>query len=88
MRDFYSTSGDNGGVHINSGIPNKLFYNTVTKLGKTKSEKIYYRALIYYLTPYSDFYDAKAALVQSAKDLYGTTDASTVTTTWNNVNVY
>lgn len=25
--------GDNGGVHINSGIPNKAFYLTATKLG-------------------------------------------------------
>ena len=26
MRDFVHTNQDNGGVHINSGIPNKAFY--------------------------------------------------------------
>ncbi|KAA1036609.1 M4 family metallopeptidase [Macrococcus equipercicus] len=80
-------AGDWGGVHTNSGIPNKAFYNTVTKLGKAKSEKIYYRALVYYLTPNSSFADAKASLVRAATDLYGTTDASTVANAWSQVGV-
>ncbi|TDM12105.1 M4 family metallopeptidase [Macrococcus lamae] len=83
-----TSAGDWGGVHTNSGIPNKAFYNTVTKLGKAKSEKIYYRALAYYLTPNATFADAKAALVRSATDLYGSTDASTVSNAWNQVGVY
>ncbi|GGB10864.1 peptidase M4 family protein [Macrococcus hajekii] len=91
MRDFQylpnTEQGDNGGVHINSGIPNKAFYNTVTVMDKSKAEKIYYRALTYYLTPNASFSDAKAALVQSAQDLYGSADANIVANAWNNVGV-
>ncbi|MEW8954964.1 M4 family metallopeptidase [Clostridium sp.] len=63
--------GDWGGVHINSGIPNKAFYNIATKLGFEKSEKIYYRTLTSYLTPQSQFMDARNALVRAASDIYG-----------------
>ncbi|TDL98269.1 peptidase M4 family protein [Macrococcus brunensis] len=80
--------GDYGGVHINSGIPNKAFYNTVTVIGKAKAEKIYYRALSYYLTPNASFSDARAALIRSAQDLYGSTDANTVANAWSKVGVY
>lgn len=83
-----TSAGDWGGVHTNSGIPNKAFYNTVTQLGKSKSEKIYYRALTYYLTPNASFADARAALVRSATDLYGSTDAATVSAAWSQVGVY
>lgn len=31
--------GDNGGVHINSGIPNKAAYLTINSIGKEKAEK-------------------------------------------------
>lgn len=33
MRDYVETSDDNGGVHINSGIPNKAFHVFATTLG-------------------------------------------------------
>lgn len=33
MNDFVRTSSDNGGVHINSGIPNRAFYLAATRLG-------------------------------------------------------
>jgi len=33
MSDFVHTTRDNGGVHINSGIPNKAFHLTATSLG-------------------------------------------------------
>ena len=33
MRDFVETNEDNGGVHINSGIPNRAFYLTAMALG-------------------------------------------------------
>jgi|GEM_PF-1490200 len=79
---------DHGGVHINSGIPNKAAYNTITKLGKEKSEQIYYRALTKYLTKQSDFSEASQALIQSAKDLYGTNEASIVKQAWSSVGVY
>jgi len=33
MRDYVDTQDDNGGVHINSGIPNKAFHVVATTLG-------------------------------------------------------
>lgn len=83
----YSIGYDKGGVHINSGIPNKAAYNTITKLGKEKAEKIYYRALTQYLTRQSQFSDAKSSLVQSAKDIYGDQVANDVKAAWDQVGV-
>lgn len=79
--------GDWGGVHTNSGIPNKAAYNTIQAIGKAKAEKIYYRALTQYLTVNAQFVDAKKALVQSATDLYDATTAQAVTNAWNAVGV-
>jgi Zn-dependent metalloprotease len=83
----YSINYDRGGVHINSGIPNKAAYNTINKLGKEKSEQIYYRALTKYLTSTSNFLETSKALSQSAKDLYGTTESLAVTQAWRAVGV-
>ncbi|WP_345242228.1 M4 family metallopeptidase [Pontibacillus salipaludis] len=80
--------GDWGGVHINSGIPNKAAYYTINSIGQSKAEEIYYRALTVYLTPNSTFSDARQALIQSAQDLYGSTTANSVASAWNNVGVY
>jgi Zn-dependent metalloprotease len=33
MKGYVNTRDDNGGVHINSGIPNRAFYLAATKLG-------------------------------------------------------
>lgn len=87
MSQYYNTTSDNGGVHINSGIPNKAAYNTITKLGNQKSQQIYYRALTEYLTSTSNFADAKEALAQSAYDLYGQIEADIVWNAWNSVGV-
>ncbi|MDC3413870.1 M4 family metallopeptidase [Aquibacillus sp. 3ASR75-11] len=62
---------DNGGVHINSSIPNHAAYLIGQEIGREKLGDIYYRALTVYLTPTSDFSDARKAIVQSAVDLYG-----------------
>ncbi|TGB02757.1 M4 family metallopeptidase [Halobacillus salinus] len=78
-------AGDWGGVHINSGIPNKAAYYTINSLGISKAQQIYYRALTVYLTPSSNFQSAKAALQQSAQDLYGSSAKSAVTQAWSNV---
>jgi Zn-dependent metalloprotease len=47
MKHFVHTSQDNGGVHINSGIPNHAFYLAATKLGGHAWEKA---GLIWYDT--------------------------------------
>ncbi|MGM7684963.1 M4 family metallopeptidase [Cytobacillus sp. Hm23] len=79
--DRYTGTGDNGGVHINSGIANKAAYliseggthsgTTVTGIGKDKLGQIYYRALTQYLTESSTFSQLRSSLIQSATDLYG-----------------
>ncbi|MBN3553868.1 peptidase M4 family protein [Fictibacillus nanhaiensis] len=79
----YTGTSDNGGVHINSGIINKAAYLlavggthygvTVPAIGNQKVGAIYYRANTVYLTASSNFSQARAALVQSASDLYGAT---------------
>ncbi|HDR5276907.1 M4 family metallopeptidase [Bacillus cereus] len=93
MRDYQilpaTKEGDNGGVHINSGIPNKAAYLTIDAIGIEKAEEIYYRALTTYLMPTSDFKQARTALLQSAADYDGYDSATykAVETAWNQVGV-
>ena len=47
MSGYVNTSSDNGGVHINSGIPNYAFFVTATEIGGFAWEKA---GLIWYLT--------------------------------------
>lgn len=61
---------DNGGVHINSGIPNKAAYLITTNIGPAKAKQIYYNAM-FYLTASSKFVDARNAVEQATIDLYG-----------------
>ncbi|MFC0525165.1 M4 family metallopeptidase [Pontibacillus salicampi] len=87
-RDLPNTeAGDWGGVHINSGIPNKAAYNTIQSIGQSKAEEIYYRALTNYLTPNSNFSDAREALIQSANDLYDSSTANSIASAWDSVGV-
>lgn len=78
---------DWGGIHYNSGIPNKAAYNTIVKIGKEKAERVYFRALFYYLTSQSQFIDAKNALQQSGKDLYGEKIAEKIAEAWLDVGI-
>ncbi len=73
---------DNGGVHTNSGIPNKAAYLltaggtfhsvTVTGIDYTKAEQIYYGAMTHYMTTYSNFFDTRSALYSACRDEIGT----------------
>jgi Zn-dependent metalloprotease len=48
MNDFVRTYEDNGGVHINSGIPNRAFYVAATRIGGfawEKAGRIWYETL-------------------------------------------
>jgi Zn-dependent metalloprotease len=48
MNDYVNTYEDNGGVHINSGIPNRAFYLAATSLGGyawEKAGRIWYETL-------------------------------------------
>ncbi|MGE5398833.1 MAG: M4 family metallopeptidase, partial [Ignavibacteriales bacterium] len=62
---------DHGGVHMNSGIPNKAFYNVASVIGHWKAGRIWYRSLTTYLTKNAQFTDLREACLNSANDLYG-----------------
>ena len=81
-----SSTQDNGGVHVNSGVQNFWFYllcqggsgtndlgnaYSVTGIGITQARQIAYRNLTIYLTPSATYYDAYLGSLQSAEDLYG-----------------
>lgn len=80
MNEFRTldASKDNGGVHINSGIPNKACYNIIQAIGREKTEQIYYRALTKYLNRNSQFIDCRNACEQAARDLYTATEVTAV----------
>ena len=74
-RDRYTGSQDNGGVHINSGIPNHVAYLTAQAIGREKTEQIWYLALTEYLGRTSQFVDFRAAVQQAALQRYGQAEA-------------
>ena len=74
MSDYVQTTADNGGVHINSGIPNRAFYVTAFNLGGFAWEKagnIWYVTLRDKLTDSSNFAAAAAKTFEAAGQLYG-----------------
>lgn len=74
MNDYVRTQDDNGGVHINSGIPNRAFYETAVRLGGfawQKAGQIWYLTLRDKLRPMSQFKDAAKATLMTARELYG-----------------
>lgn len=82
-----SRRADNGGVHVNSGIPNHVAYLIAQALSKEKMEQIYYRALTQYLSPASDFFDAGQATVRAATDLYGPQEVNAVRNAFRQVGI-
>ncbi len=74
MRDYVRTVEDNGGVHINSGIPNRAFYITAIELGGNAWEKagrIWYKTLTEKLQERSTFQQACDLTYEAAGDLFG-----------------
>jgi Zn-dependent metalloprotease len=82
---------DNGGVHINSGIPNHAFYLAATAIGGyawEKAGKIWYGALTRHLQPHSQFRDAADATVAVAEELFGAgAERDAVAQAWTDVGV-
>ena len=74
MRDYKSVSYDNGGVHINSGIPNRAFYNVAKEIGGfawEKTGKIWYVTLRDKLQVTSNFQQAANLTYQAAEEIFG-----------------
>ncbi len=82
----YTGDEDGGGVHINSGIPNNAFYlaieggtnrtsglrvQGVGAANREQIEKVFYRAFVFLLPANATFQVARAATIQSARELYG-----------------
>jgi thermolysin len=78
----YTGSSDNGGVHINSGIVNKMFYllavggshhlgGSMVGIGADKAAAIVYKALTAYMTSSTNFAQARTAMLNACAALYG-----------------
>jgi bacillolysin len=91
MNNYVNTSSDNGGVHINSGIPNKAFYNFATSIGSRDiAGRIWYKALSSYMTSSTNFSGARAATLQACAALYGSGSSyyTALQNAWSAVGVY
>jgi Zn-dependent metalloprotease len=74
MNDYVNTLSDNGGVHINSGIPNRAFYLTAVEIGGSAWEKagqVWYLTLRDRIRANSNFQDAANLTFSVAGELYG-----------------
>ncbi|WP_243076896.1 M4 family metallopeptidase [Microbacterium sp. SS28] len=93
MRDYVVTAGDNGGVHINSGIPNRAFAVTALTLGGRAWERaglIWYRTLTAgTLSRTTDFSAFAAATLATAEAEYGeeSEEVAAVRAGWADVGV-
>src|SRR3954447_10396489 len=82
---YVCTTSDEGGVHTNSGIPNKVYANLVDTVGRAGAEQVRYRAQTTYLTPQATFADARAAFVSAASDVG--VSATSVANAWQSQGV-
>ena len=93
---WYTGTADNGGVHTNSGVLNFWFYllsqggsgtndigsvYSVTGIGIDAAAAIAFRTNTVYLTPNSNYANARTFAIQAATDLYGAGSAEVIATT-------
>jgi Zn-dependent metalloprotease len=95
--DHYSAYDDRLDVHYSSGLPNNAFYLlaeggthrtskvAVAGIGRDKAAAIFYRALVAYMTPTTNFAAARKATLDAAADLYGSSGAevAAVASAWS-----
>ena len=93
MANYLHTAADNGGVHTNSGIPNRAFYLVATALGGNAWERA---GQIWYdtirdksLSPSASFTAFAGRTVANAGHRYGTnsTEQKAVSDAWSQVGV-
>ena len=99
--DRYTGSSDNGGVHLNSGIPNLAFYLLVTGgrhprgktdvkvpgIGMERAGQIFYDALTHRFTANTTLAQARVATEQAATALYSGCTRTAVSAAWAAVGV-
>lgn len=89
MSKFVKTKADNGGVHYNSGIPNRAFFLVATKIQGNSWEKA---ARIWHETvcktkPNAQFIDFAKTTCAVAKELFGTQIEDLVNKAWDEVGI-
>ncbi|MET1052636.1 MAG: M4 family metallopeptidase [Mycetocola sp.] len=92
MDDYIDTDDDNGGVHLNSGIPNRAFYLAATAIGGNAWERagrIWYETLTGDITATTDFAGFARATTDVAARLYGdgSPERDAVSAAWSTVGV-
>ena len=91
LRDYVDTTDDNGGVHINSGIPNHAFYLAATAIGGPAWEvagRVWYDTLVSGgLATDADFAAFGTATVAAAQSRFGSDEAQAVRNAWDAVGV-
>jgi Zn-dependent metalloprotease len=92
MDDYVDTADDNGGVHLNSGIPNRAFALAAIELGGFAWERagqVWYDAITGLLAPTADFAAFAEATVTAARSRFGddSTEAAAIVAAWATVGV-
>jgi Zn-dependent metalloprotease len=92
MNAYQHVADDNGGVHLNSGIPNHAFYVTARELGGfawEKAGRIWYTTLCTRLHFASDFQHAANETYKVAGELFGagSLEQKAVLTGWAEVGI-
>lgn len=88
MSELYQGDFDSGGIHINSGIPSKAFYQVAMVIGTERAGTIWLDGLKL-LLPESDFGDLATCTMQAAGAKFGTEskEQKAVRLAWESVGV-
>jgi len=92
MKDYLTTSQDNGGVHINSGIINHAFYVSAIEIGGyawAKAGQVWYKALTEKLNSNSNFQNAADLTFLAAGEIFGlgSLEQLAIKTGWTEVGI-
>jgi Zn-dependent metalloprotease len=91
MSRYVNTTSDQGGVHTNSGIPNKAFYLIAIAIGSNSWDvagNIWYRTLLdSRLSPAAQFQDFANLTAYNANQLYGASAEAVVVQAWHEVGI-
>jgi Zn-dependent metalloprotease len=92
MNDFVETDDDNGGVHINSGIPNRAFYLAAAEIGGKgwqTAGRIWYETVTMEIKAKTDFRGFADATSSVALRLFGdgSAEVEAVRSAWEAVGV-
>ena len=92
MKEYLHMTEDDGGVHVNSGIPNRAFYLAAVGIGGfawEKAGKIWYETLTNRLRHDSDFADCAKKTTAVAAELFGRggVEEKSVRDAWRQVDV-